>query len=620
MNTLGRAARAMAALAVILGLLIGVPVTLWHVGRQLLDGRSLLGAGPVASPLEVLLRPDDGTLLIAFLVAVGAAAWLMLTASLVAELVAVATRRPGMRLSAPGFRWSSGVAAALVSAVVGAGPAMAVPAMAADITFLAVDTPPRADPAPTDPTPSGAAPEHVVVRRDTLWRIAETTLGDPLRWREIYDLNAGRDQPDGGRLTEASILAIGWRLVLPDDAQPAVRVEPGDTLTGLAQEHLGDPALAGSLFDHNRSVPQPDGGALTDPDLIRPGWTLVLPSRTAATDVDQPAPRGPDGAVAPLPDDPSVDESRRNGATTVEPTPGPATGSAAAPTADPALDDAENGAVPDDASPAGDPTEHGAAPPGGDSPGDGPGWAVAAAGMSTLVAGGVAVALALHRRRQLRHRPARHRIALPGDDDGRAEWSLQNPAPEAEHIRTAARRLDLALRCLTSPGARPGPPLATIRTIRLTDTDALITTTGDGGLPAPFTRTAEPDVWTLDADQPLPLDDETASGLCAPYPTVVSVGTDGPRTLLVDLEERRLLRLGGDTERCVAALRHMAAELATSATAEDTEILLVGLDDALAALNPEQVVVTDLSAAMTEIDHRARATRASMGGGRSCRG
>jgi len=41
-----------------------------------------------------------------------------------------------------------------------------------------------------------------VDKGDTLWGIAETQLGDPLRWHEIYALNDGRVQPDGRTLTD----------------------------------------------------------------------------------------------------------------------------------------------------------------------------------------------------------------------------------------------------------------------------------------------------------------------------------------------------------------------------------------------------------------------------------
>jgi nucleoid-associated protein YgaU len=71
-----------------------------------------------------------------------------------------------------------------------------------------------------------AQPKHAatyVVRadagreRDTLWGIAGRTLADPDRWREIYALNKGHPQPDGGRLTRPDLIRPGWRLLLPTE-------------------------------------------------------------------------------------------------------------------------------------------------------------------------------------------------------------------------------------------------------------------------------------------------------------------------------------------------------------------------------------------------------------------
>ncbi|MGQ0631598.1 MAG: hypothetical protein ACT4P1_11180 [Sporichthyaceae bacterium] len=55
-------------------------------------------------------------------------------------------------------------------------------------------------------------------RHDSLWDIAERHLGDGLRWREVYDLNRDRPQPDGHRLELARLIQPGWRLLMPADA------------------------------------------------------------------------------------------------------------------------------------------------------------------------------------------------------------------------------------------------------------------------------------------------------------------------------------------------------------------------------------------------------------------
>lgn len=53
---------------------------------------------------------------------------------------------------------------------------------------------------------------------ETLWEIATRFLGDSARAGEILDLNSGRIQPDGGRLSDPSRLQAGWHLVMPWDA------------------------------------------------------------------------------------------------------------------------------------------------------------------------------------------------------------------------------------------------------------------------------------------------------------------------------------------------------------------------------------------------------------------
>src|SRR5262249_34353084 len=53
---------------------------------------------------------------------------------------------------------------------------------------------------------------------ESLWEIAENHLGDGRRYREIFELNAGRPQPDGSVLTIASLIRPGWVLRMPHDA------------------------------------------------------------------------------------------------------------------------------------------------------------------------------------------------------------------------------------------------------------------------------------------------------------------------------------------------------------------------------------------------------------------
>ena len=47
-------------------------------------------------------------------------------------------------------------------------------------------------------------------------------------------------------------------------------VKAGDTLSGIAKEHLGDANAYNKIFDANRDQ-------LSDPDMIKPGQVLKLP-------------------------------------------------------------------------------------------------------------------------------------------------------------------------------------------------------------------------------------------------------------------------------------------------------------------------------------------------------
>jgi hypothetical protein len=56
---------------------------------------------------------------------------------------------------------------------------------------------------------------------DSLYLIAARTLGNGSRYKEIFDLNKGRLQPNGGRLEDPGEIEPGWILRLPADATGA---------------------------------------------------------------------------------------------------------------------------------------------------------------------------------------------------------------------------------------------------------------------------------------------------------------------------------------------------------------------------------------------------------------
>jgi hypothetical protein len=128
---------------------------------------------------------------------------------------------------------------------------------------------------------------------DTLWGIAERTLGDPLRYNEIYELNKDRIQPDGSRLTDADLIRPGWQMVLPADAHgPDVRVletTPASHPRG-ARVYAG----AGSHTDvvaSEATVGQDDSGRTGGLDQLLLGGGLLLAGVVTALT----AKRGPFG-------------------------------------------------------------------------------------------------------------------------------------------------------------------------------------------------------------------------------------------------------------------------------------------------------------------------------------
>jgi Bacterial transcriptional activator domain len=53
---------------------------------------------------------------------------------------------------------------------------------------------------------------------DSLWEIAQRHLGDGRRYKEVYELNKDRVQPDGSKLSQASLIRPGWVMEMPADA------------------------------------------------------------------------------------------------------------------------------------------------------------------------------------------------------------------------------------------------------------------------------------------------------------------------------------------------------------------------------------------------------------------
>lgn len=166
--------------------------------------------------------------------------------------------------------------------IVATAPATNLPSVLAGPITLVHNTIRAAD---TD----GQDAPSVVVRaphngiHDSLSRIAARTLGDAGHWPEIYTLNRGKPQPNGGRFTNPNLIFPGERLTLPTPTAP-----PASAVTGT-NSHAALP-----------TVPPPQRPA---PSMSIPAPPTASPHPAVAASGTTPAPgRFPTPQTDPNPD------------------------------------------------------------------------------------------------------------------------------------------------------------------------------------------------------------------------------------------------------------------------------------------------------------------------------
>jgi LysM repeat protein len=174
---------------------------------------------------------------------------------------------------------------------------------------VAVETP--AEPRAVDlvQTVQPETERYTVKRGDSLRKIAEDRLGDGTRYVELVALNVAvlDGRPD--------FLLPGTVLKVPradDSPEGSYVVQPGDTLSEISEDHLGDADRYPSIFRASRDTVQPNGAHLSDPDLILPGWRLTIPEQSDPAEPHKPqhtqdpprqeATPPTDGATPPVPE------------------------------------------------------------------------------------------------------------------------------------------------------------------------------------------------------------------------------------------------------------------------------------------------------------------------------
>lgn len=579
MRFLGRITKASAAAVALAGLLAGIPATLWLFGAR------PPSALPTWQELQMLLTtPDTGAVFLGLLTVVGWLAWAAFAVAVAGEVRGLRLGRPARRVRGLGMfqRLAAVLLGALVlvsvspslSAATPSGGADSGPHPAATMAAQQEYVPGSDDDEPDEldhqdeADEQGAAPTYVVQPGDSLWSVAERVLGDGAQWSQIAELNYDRTQPDGMSLDRQDRwLHPGWVLQLPAEAAqdqqagiapaPAAHagqasgggisfshiVQPGESLRDIAQQHLGDAERYMEVFETNRGLTQDDGGALTDPDHLRPGWNIEFAAaHTGAVATDMPA--------STHQDEPEIasGELDDRGPTLDQPAPDQAGDQPPPPQADEhALDH------------AGEQVEAT-----GILTGNWTAW-----GGGGMLAAGVVSAVSMRRAMTQRRREAGQRLSMPTGPSAILEAELRYVA-DADGVAM----LDASLRELGQWFRERGQPLPRVAAARTQQGAIRMYLDEQAQLPAPWVGTHHDTVWSRPArSQATPAPVEGGS----PFPGLVTVGRESRGSSVhVDLEHMGMLSIDGQMGLATSALRALVVELATNPWTEGASIHLVG--------------------------------------------
>ena len=563
MRRTGDILRAIAATMTVALLVVGLPAFLAaSVGWPL--PRQLPHLSQIADTLTGRL-PLETTTVWKILALILWVAWVPLVVALVAEATAIA--RGTLPRSVPGFSFAHALTAPLVGAIVLAWPAGATRQAAAATPSSSPELarPPVAAvqlEAPAhEPEATTATLDHTVKRRDTLWDLAERYLGDGYRATEIFNLNKGRPQPDGTALTDPSVIRPGWILAIPTPDRPTER--GGSTTVTVERGDTLWSIAADELGDGHR-FPE-----LVDLNAGRPqpdGKSLTHP------DVIEPGWQLelPPAASAAPPASPAMPTSPAPAADpppdvpqTTSPTSAERTILRESTTTAAAANDDSGTMTVAPGTPRYDDTQ---AAPGRSADGGRTapiGGALGVAG--GMLATGLGALLALRRRRQL----ARRR---PGTEPRPMPKSVAAVLDEVADVDVDyALGVDYALRQLgRSLGDRPSVPVPIVATLDGSNIDLLLDRS-EPDPPDPWHAVAEGLIWRSRIEART---DEADAGP-AWLPAFVSIGALDAGGLLLNLEGVGAVAVTGDAS-ATALARSIAVELALTPLADVAAVHVVG--------------------------------------------
>ncbi|MGW0801861.1 hypothetical protein [Nonomuraea sp. NPDC002799] len=353
-----------------------------------------------------------------------------------------------------------------------------------------------------------------------------------------------------------------------------------ESLWEIAEKCLGDGRRYPEIYRLNQAKEQPDGTRLRMADLIRPGWVLDMPDDAKNVHIvpseqsrERTLREHPGRAHADRPADKSDRVEKKGEAKHRQPEQQQRDTQPDTRRDQPVIQEAQSADLAD---------------------------YLAAA---SLAAAGLLFVLARRRREQLWRRVFGRRIVRPRDDAAQAEVALRlgGDAP-------GARILDVGLRLLGAELAAQNrtPPVVYGAHLSPRTLDLWIHPPDDDA-PVPWTAEDGGQVWRLPAHEGRLLPDRGGHARPggAPYPGLVSIGTDAGGRVLIDLEAAQgLINVRGP--QTTAALAALAVELATNRWSDGMRITLVGFGEELTAIAPGRIrAVGGLAEVLPELEAAA---------------
>jgi hypothetical protein len=198
----------------------------------------------------------------------------------------------------------------------------------------------------------------------------------------------------------------------------------------------------------------------------------------------------------------------------------------------------------------------------------------------------------------------------PAGDAALAESALRAGADEP-----SARLLDRGLRYLAQAASRAGrtPPAVVAAHLSHENLDLWVAP-ADLDAPRPWTAVGDGQVWRLPSTALGRAGLEEAGSAPAPYPGLVSIGTDPAGRVLVDLEAAHgVISVSGPQSMITGVLSAMVMELATSRWSDRLHLTLAGFGEDLAALAPDRITaLPTLGEALPALEAHAAAVAGVM--------